>query len=102
MGITLTKSDKYLIAASFFVSCFFGTLIANEDWYRHFFDPRPEGEAVGHAVMTHDEARLRRDRSLSWTDLYDGVPLFQGDSIFTGSQSDATVNLHDVGEILIG
>lgn len=56
---------------------------------------------VGQVSIKRNEVRRRLESGLTWTNIKPQDPVFEGDSIFTGDSSDATVNLKQGGSLII-
>lgn len=57
--------------------------------------PGPDGPPVGQISLKHNTATRKLADALGWQRLYDGAPVYPGDTVRTSGNSDASVLLDD-------
>lgn len=60
-----------------------------------------EMKPVGQVALSHKDVRRRIQSGFSWASLSSSDDVFEGDSIFTGDESEAAVNLHNGANLKI-
>ncbi|RME15637.1 MAG: hypothetical protein D6797_06250, partial [Bdellovibrio sp.] len=94
MGKSLGQTDKILLWVSGSLGVLLGVFLIQDQWIEKIFFPQNQKLAqIGQIKEIHNDVRRRQSSSLTWLSANQKEVLYNGDSIFTGKDSEASLEL---------
>ncbi|MCB0414392.1 MAG: hypothetical protein KDD50_08670, partial [Bdellovibrionales bacterium] len=93
-SLGLSSLDKIIVLISSLIAGVFGYLLINEHIVMDYFLPKKVGiVSIGEVYQTQNDVRRKLKKSISWYKLNQEEIVFEGDSVFSGENSEVVVQL---------
>ena len=90
---SLEKLDRKLLIVALLGAMLAGSALLRDDLLVRFFKKSGSGEVIGRVIAKKNDVRRRLNQSLTWYEAFNNEAVEEQDSLFTGSESELTIQL---------
>ncbi len=105
MKMSLTKTDRRLIACALLALLLVAPLLISQEYYNFVFgsrNNRAKGSEIGQVILAKHDIRLKDSMNFDWNSASVNANIYSGDSLFVGRNSNSQVSLKRGGKIDLG